>query len=49
MDTFKVNHSPQQNQRKMPSEGLSDGIKKPPSLRLGGGRAILRTLFGFVL
>ncbi|EFE04601.1 conserved hypothetical protein [Neisseria gonorrhoeae DGI2] len=40
---------PQQNQRKMPSESPSDGIKKPPSLRLGGGRAILRTLFGFVL
>ncbi|HFC3993069.1 TPA: hypothetical protein ACFJAY_001851, partial [Neisseria gonorrhoeae] len=37
---------PQQNQRKMPSESPSDGIKKPPSLRLGGGRAILRTLFG---
>ena len=40
---------PQQNQRKMPSENTSDGIKKPPSLRLGGGRAIFASLRGFSL
>ncbi|EEZ54524.1 predicted protein [Neisseria gonorrhoeae SK-93-1035] len=49
MDTFKVNHSPNKIKEKCRLKMVSDGIKKPPSLRLGGGRAILRTLFGFVL